>query len=363
MNNIEAINQFWTKDAECRFTDKETALYFYLVNVCNTGKCRNPFSLSNHATLAKFHWGKASFERARGRLKEAGLIDFRHGLGRGNMSQYIIKDVNRNSDTGENCVQPSLFGLPEKDAGKDTQPVPFSEKASEKGTQKDTFSEQKGISTDPFSIRFFGKGYEKGTQTDTFCECFDVPKPLKTEVFASEISQNKNQNRQHISISNTINNNSLDNRIKNKDHTSIDFSKKEKSENQNLVHGADEKKEKISAQKEKEVLDLFGSICGSFPKIMQMTRKRKDKILLRLSEMGGMKNLENVFKKMEASDFLKGNNKYGWIASFDWVFKNSENWVKVIEGNYDNRVAQPQIIKPANDARFMGMLQTDLSKW
>ena len=175
--------------------------------------------------------------------------------------------------------------------------------------------------------------------------------------------QNNNQNLQHISISNIIDNNNLDNSIKTIDNRDLSFSKREKSENQNLVNVADEKKEKKSAQKEKEVLDLYGAVCGSFPKIIQLTRKRKDKILLRLSEMGGIKMLENVFRKMEASDFLKGNNKYGWMATFDWVFKNSENWVKIIEGNYDNRIAQPQIVKPAYDARFMGMLQTDLSKF
>ena len=91
---------------------------------------------------------------------------------------------------------------------------------------------------------------------------------------------------------------------------------------------------------------------------MQVTGKRKEKILRRLSEMGGIKILEQVFRKMENSDFLKGNNKAGWKATFDWVFKNSENWMKILEGNYDNHS-----VKSANDARFMGMLQTDLSKF
>ena len=84
MNHLELTAQFWAKDTEYRFTDKETALYFYLVNVCHTGNRQNPFGLSNYATLAKFRWGKVSFERSRGRLKEAGLIDYRQGLGRGN---------------------------------------------------------------------------------------------------------------------------------------------------------------------------------------------------------------------------------------------------------------------------------------
>jgi len=55
----------------------------------------------------------------------------------------------------------------------------------------------------------------------------------------------------------------------------------------------------------------------------------------RLSEMGSINMMEQVFCKMENSDFLKGKNKYGWKASFDWVFQNSDNWMKVLEGNYD----------------------------
>jgi hypothetical protein len=83
----------------------------------------------------------------------------------------------------------------------------------------------------------------------------------------------------------------------------------------------------------------------------------------RMSEMGGIKILEQVFCKMEASDFLKGNNRTGWKATFDWVFKNSDNWMKILEGNYDNQINRQHIVKPVNDARFMGMLQTDLSKF
>ena len=39
---------------------------------------------------------------------------------------------------------------------------------------------------------------------------------------------------------------------------------------------------------------------------------------------------------MQESKFLKGESKRGWKASFDWVFENDKNWVKVWEGNYDN---------------------------
>lgn len=40
---------------------------------------------------------------------------------------------------------------------------------------------------------------------------------------------------------------------------------------------------------------------------------------------------------MQASDFLKGTNNNNWVATFDWLFSNSGNSIKVMEGNYDNK--------------------------
>jgi len=116
MNYIELINQFWAKDAQYHFSDKETALYFYLLNVCNSARWRNPFGLSNHATIAKFGWGKMSFDRTRKRLRDAGLIDFRAGLGRGNIYRYFIRDKHKPDNTDfEKVVQPEIFSLEENE--------------------------------------------------------------------------------------------------------------------------------------------------------------------------------------------------------------------------------------------------------
>ncbi|MFV0538754.1 MAG: hypothetical protein ACK5M3_15525 [Dysgonomonas sp.] len=46
--------------------------------------------------------------------------------------------------------------------------------------------------------------------------------------------------------------------------------------------------------------------------------------------------VNKLFEKAQASKFMRGDNKTGWRASFDWLFENSKNWVKVLEGNYDN---------------------------
>lgn len=45
-----------------------------------------------------------------------------------------------------------------------------------------------------------------------------------------------------------------------------------------------------------------------------------------------------VVEKIKGSSYLQGDNDTGWKCSFDWIFKNDSNWVKVVEGNYDRRL-------------------------
>ena len=46
-------------------------------------------------------------------------------------------------------------------------------------------------------------------------------------------------------------------------------------------------------------------------------------------------DFEQLFRKAEASSFLKGANGHNWKATFDWLIKDS-NMAKVLDGNYDD---------------------------
>jgi hypothetical protein len=89
-----------------------------------------------------------------------------------------------------------------------------------------------------------------------------------------------------------------------------------------------------------EVKNLWNEICKGYPRIFTLSEARKNKIRNRIAEMGGtdkaMQLMKTIFEKMQSSSFLKGDNKRSWKASFDWVFENDRNWVKVYEGNYDH---------------------------
>ena len=91
----------------------------------------------------------------------------------------------------------------------------------------------------------------------------------------------------------------------------------------------------------KEIKDAWNEICTGYPRIVTLSDGRKNKMRNRVAEMGGagkaLPILREVFARMQASSFLRGDNRRGWKASFDWVFENDKNWVKVYEQNYDNR--------------------------
>ena len=117
------------------------------------------------------------------------------------------------------------------------------------------------------------------------------------------------------------------------------------------------------------IRDLWDKLCPSYPKLQKFSESRKNKIRVRISEMGGdakaIEMMKIIFAKMEASSFLKGDSKRGWKASFDWLFTNSNNWVKVYEGNYDNRphTTTPGITNPTQTVNANGFSNTSYPQY
>lgn len=92
-----------------------------------------------------------------------------------------------------------------------------------------------------------------------------------------------------------------------------------------------------------DIVAMWNDVCGGFlPRVKALNDNRRQKIKCRLDEFGGdskedwLAHAKELFERIIASDFLRGGNNSGWTATFDWVFENAKNWVKVIEGNYDN---------------------------
>lgn len=89
-----------------------------------------------------------------------------------------------------------------------------------------------------------------------------------------------------------------------------------------------------------KIVDMWNITCIGYQQVLKLSDKRKNKIRIRIDEMKGVGEaiplLQVLFGKMQSSNFLRGESSRGWKANFDWLFANGENWVKILEGRYDN---------------------------
>lgn len=123
------------------------------------------------------------------------------------------------------------------------------------------------------------------------------------------------------------------------------------TEDKPKVKESKEEESKPKKSKEREIVypfsdisRLWNEICGGkLPKVKALNDSRRQKIKCRLSESGAKTADEmtawakELFERIAASSFMCGENNHQWTATFDWIFENEKNWVKVSEGNYDNK--------------------------
>lgn len=84
-----------------------------------------------------------------------------------------------------------------------------------------------------------------------------------------------------------------------------------------------------------KVIEMFNTICVSYPKVKSLSEARKNAIRARLRTYS-IDDLRKAFEAMERSEFLRGKNSSDWSANFDWVMKD-RNLAKVLDGNYKNK--------------------------
>ena len=102
------------------------------------------------------------------------------------------------------------------------------------------------------------------------------------------------------------------------------------NDNERIVH--ESSTNRPSAQ---QIVDLFNSICVSFPSVRSLSDARKKAIKARLNTYT-VEQFKTMFEMAEASPFLKGQNNRNWQANFDWLIKDS-NFAKVLDGNYSDK--------------------------
>lgn len=107
-----------------------------------------------------------------------------------------------------------------------------------------------------------------------------------------------------------------------------------------------------------QIVDKYNKICKSLSPIIELTVERENLITNVLSSRT-VEDIYTAFEKAEKSNYLKGANKRGWKADFEWILNNI---IKVLEGKYDNGEALRVDFQKKSKNAFNNFSQRNYSK-
>ena len=76
------------------------------------------------------------------------------------------------------------------------------------------------------------------------------------------------------------------------------------------------------------------ALRSNVPPVRALNTDRRDKIRTRLRDPAF--DYPAILAAIERSPFLRGENDRGWKVGFDFVFDSPKNFLKILEGKYDN---------------------------
>lgn len=83
------------------------------------------------------------------------------------------------------------------------------------------------------------------------------------------------------------------------------------------------------------IKDMYNELCPSLHRCTKLSEARKKAIKARISSGYTLEDFERLFRKAEASSFLRGRNRQNWVASFDFLVRD-EKMARTLDGEYDD---------------------------
>ena len=100
------------------------------------------------------------------------------------------------------------------------------------------------------------------------------------------------------------------------------------------------KRKKLDKRKESgtppESLVDYWKSKSNLPQVRSITSGRRKKLVARFGEPDFSDHWREIIDKVSQSAFCTGDNDRGWRVGIDWLLANETNYVKVLEGKYDN---------------------------
>ena len=98
----------------------------------------------------------------------------------------------------------------------------------------------------------------------------------------------------------------------------------------------EEEKKRVREKEYEKIAELYNDLCRSLPRVTRLSETRKKALRARMNSGYQVEDFQKAFEMAEASSFLKGGNTRDWIATFDWIIKDT-NMAKILEGNYSDK--------------------------
>ena len=164
----------------------------------------------------------------------------------------------------------------------------------------------------------------------------------RSEARKKKLEEKQNETNDNKSEQNTTKENKSEQTETNRSYNDNENGNENVNVNENNINVIQNKKTHTYACK--AVVTAFNDLCVSFPRVQSLTETRKRYIKILLGKYT-LDEVKEVFRKAEATDFLKGAGDHGWKANFDWIIKEG-NFLKVKEGNYDKQRKHTDPPKP-----------------
>ena len=100
----------------------------------------------------------------------------------------------------------------------------------------------------------------------------------------------------------------------------------------------------VTLKSKEEVKDIYRELIECWnskklPKILTLSKERKAYISTRFKSQHFRDNWKKALDKMDSSSFCQGKNDRKWKTDVDWFIKNDTNYLKALEGKYDDKAA------------------------
>ena len=113
-----------------------------------------------------------------------------------------------------------------------------------------------------------------------------------------------------------------------------------------------------------EIAEMWNGMTDKLPgtpKVAKLTDERRRKVAQRLKEMGekdigkAIETYRAVLDRIPKSRFFIEK----WKPSFDWLFANGNNWVRILEGNYGDTSNRPRGDPPREPVQYTKIEQIE----